>query len=142
MRMDDPYPTFTYFVTQIRQLYPRFAYIHLFEPRVLGGQDRVPLPGESNDFLRKIWDVPESRENGSVFISAGGYNRQLAFDAAEEKGDLISFGRHFIPNVSFSEAIDIPWPLKSKSCLARSPSPHFQGHTINTIRPLDILHQD
>ena len=125
MRMDDPNPTFTYFVTQIRQLYPRFAYIHLFEPRVLGGQDRVPLPGESNDFLRKIWDVPGSRENGSVFISAGGYTRQLAFEAAEEKGDLISFGRHFIPNVSFSAVVDIRWPLRSKPLFSPISQPAF-----------------
>ena len=100
MRMDDPYPTFSHLVTQIRQLYPRFAYIHILEPRAAGGQDRVPLPGESNDFLRAIWNVPESTGNGSAFISSGGYNRQLAFKVAEEKGDILAFGRHFIPNVS------------------------------------------
>ena len=104
MRMDDPFPTFTHLVTQIRQLYPRFAYIHLVEPRVAGNQDREPLPGESNDFLRSIWNVPGSKENGSAFMSAGAYNRELAFKVAEEKGDLIAFGRPFIPNVSASSS--------------------------------------
>lgn len=100
MRMDDPYPTFTYLVTQIRQLYPRFAYLHVVEPRVAAGMDREPLPGESNDFIRAIWTVPGSKENGSVLMSAGAYNRQLALQVAEEKDELIAFGRPFIPNVS------------------------------------------
>lgn len=101
MRMDDPFPTFTHLVKQIRQLYPRFAYIHVVEPRVSGAEDREPRPGESNDFLRAVWNVPGSKENGSVYISAGGYTRQLALKIAEEKGDLTAFGRPFIPNVSF-----------------------------------------
>lgn len=99
--MDDPFPTYAYFVAQIRQLYPRFAYIHVIEPRVSGQDDREAGPGESNDFLRAIWNVPGSRENGSVYISAGGYTRPLALKFAEEKGDLTAFGRRFIPNVSF-----------------------------------------
>lgn len=102
MRMEDPFPTFTYLVTQIRQLYPRFAYLHVVEPRVAGVMDRETLEGESNDFLRKIWNVPGSKENGSVFMSAGAYTRQLAIQVAEERDELIAFGRHFISNVSES----------------------------------------
>lgn len=102
MRMEDPFPTFTYLVTQIRQLYPRFAYLHVVEPRVAGVMDRETLEGESNDFLRKIWNVPGSKENGSVFMSAGAYTRQLAIQVAEERDELIALGRHFISNVSES----------------------------------------
>ncbi|EKM48553.1 uncharacterized protein PHACADRAFT_202675 [Phanerochaete carnosa HHB-10118-sp] len=47
--------------------------------------------GESNDFLREIWGE-------RPFISAGGYNRELALEAAETKGDLIAVGRLFISN--------------------------------------------
>lgn len=98
--MDDPYPTFTHLVTKIRQLYPRLAYLHVVEPRVTAGMDREPLPGESNDFLRAIWNTHESRENGSAFISAGAYTRQLALRVAEERDEIIACGRFFISNVS------------------------------------------
>lgn len=102
MRMSDPYPTFAYLVVRVRQLYPRFAYLHIVEPRVAGIADREALEGESNDFLRAIWNVPGSRENGSVYVTAGAYTRQLAIQAAEEKDDLVAFGRHFIANVRIS----------------------------------------
>lgn len=102
MRMSDPYPTFAYLVVRVRQLYSRFAYLHIVEPRVAGIADRKALEGESNDFLRAIWNVPGSRENGSVYVTAGAYTRQLAIQAAEEKDDLVAFGRHFIANVCIS----------------------------------------
>lgn len=99
MRMDHPQPTFAFLVSRIRELYPRFAYLHVVEPRNAAGQDRVVLEGESNDFLRAIWKGPDSERNGSVYISAGGYTPEYALLDAEEKGDLIVFGRHFISNV-------------------------------------------
>lgn len=150
MRMDDPYPTFTYLVTQIRQLYPRFAYLHVVEPRVAASMDREPLPGESNDFIRVIWTVPGNKENGSVLMSAGAYNRQLALEAAEERDELIAFGRPFIPNVSTS-VICCMMIVRTHSfvicpffcrILARSSSPYRQRHTFHIIQPCDILHQD
>ncbi|KAI0078452.1 NADH:flavin oxidoreductase/NADH oxidase [Panus rudis PR-1116 ss-1] len=100
MGMADPVPTFSYLVKQIAEKYPDFAYIHVVEPRVNGIFDRDEVAEhESNDFLRDIW-APRP------FISAGGYNRQLALDVAEKKGDLIAFGRLFIANP------DLPLRLK------------------------------
>lgn len=48
---------------------------------------------QSNAFLRDIW-TPRA------YISAGGYTRETAFEDADKYGDLIAFGRLFIPNVS------------------------------------------
>lgn len=46
---------------------------------------------QSNDFIRAIWSP-------RPFISAGGFTRDLAIEAADTKGELIAFGRHFIAN--------------------------------------------
>ncbi|KAJ6541581.1 hypothetical protein B0H19DRAFT_1077412 [Mycena capillaripes] len=82
MKMDDPIPTYSYLVSQLRERYPDFAYLHAVEPRADGdGTSESMKEYHSNDFLRKIWgDKP--------FISAGGYSRQSALVVAEEKGDL------------------------------------------------------
>ena len=96
MRMEDPIPQYTYFVKELKARHPDFAYIHLVEPRVVGTENREEKdidPREQNDFLREIW-AP------SVVISAGGYTKETALKAAEEKGDLIAMGRWFISNVS------------------------------------------
>ncbi|KDQ53951.1 hypothetical protein JAAARDRAFT_418878, partial [Jaapia argillacea MUCL 33604] len=55
MRMEDPIPTFSYFVTRLRDLYAELAYIHVTKPRVGAGEDRDAQTGESNDFIRDIW---------------------------------------------------------------------------------------
>ncbi|CAL1711105.1 unnamed protein product [Somion occarium] len=91
MGMKDPVPTFTYFVSRLAQLHPTLAYLHVVEPRAAGADDRVPKEGESNDFIRAIWSP-------RPFISAGGFTRDLAIEAADTKGELIAFGRHFIAN--------------------------------------------
>ena len=109
MRMEDPIPTFSYLVQQLAKKHTKLGYIHLVEPRVNGQFDREVPPDEvrrslsnyldvvltaiqSNDFIRTIW-APRP------LISAGGYNRDLALEVADQKGDLIAFGRHFISNV-------------------------------------------
>lgn len=48
---------------------------------------------QQNDFIREIW-------GSRAFVSAGGYNRELAVDTAERTGNLIAFGRHYLANVS------------------------------------------
>ncbi|KAL1690560.1 hypothetical protein GGG16DRAFT_55350 [Schizophyllum commune] len=106
MRMEDPIPQFTYFVKELKARHPDFAYIHLVEPRVIGIENRDEKdidPREQNDFLRAIW-APKA------LISAGGYNRELALKIAEEKGDLIAFGRFFISNPDLPRRLkeDIP----------------------------------
>jgi NADPH2 dehydrogenase len=109
MYMENPYPTFTHFVTSIRTKYPRFAYIHVVEPRAHGNLDRTPLEGESNDFLRKIWKGHggEYERNGSLYLSVGGYNAENVFEEVEsegKEGELVVFGRDFTSNVSRKNA--------------------------------------
>ena len=89
MRMEDPYPTFSYFVSQIRERHPDFAYLHGVE-----GHE----PGDQLDFLRKIWQEDPSRSQ--IFLSASRHDLQSALRYADEKNDVVVFGRHFISNVS------------------------------------------
>lgn len=93
MRMAEPMiiPTFSYFVSRIRELYPKFAYLHAIEPRVFGFNDIDPGT-DSNDFLRELWKP-------LAFISAGGHTRETAMEAADKTGELAAFGRSFISNV-------------------------------------------
>lgn len=94
--MKDPKPTFAYLVTKIRERHPNLAYIHVIEPRIDGAdsRDNSDLPeDENNDFLREIW-APRP------FLSAGGYTRESAVKVADEKGDIVGFGRHFLSSVS------------------------------------------
>ncbi|KAJ6495310.1 hypothetical protein C8R45DRAFT_900049 [Mycena sanguinolenta] len=91
-----PKPTYTHFVTQLRDRFPELAYLHVVEPRV----DDLEMieEGSSNDFIRDIW-------GNRRLISAGGYTRETAIAAAEEKGDLIAFSRSYIANP------DLPYRL-------------------------------
>ena len=91
--MEDPKPTFSYFVSQAKERHPNLAYLHAVEP-VVSGTDDV----ESNDFLREIW-------GDKVYIAAGGYTPQTAAETASTKGGLIAFGRHYIANVSARPSI-------------------------------------
>jgi NADPH2 dehydrogenase len=125
MRMKDPIPTFSYLVGEVKRLYPDLLYLHVVEPRISGG-DVVNHPydtsRDSNDFIRDIW-APKP------LISAGGYDRETAAKAAEQEGELIAFGRHFLANVcsylaspvlSLSDLLkqpDLPDKLKRNSAL-------------------------
>ena len=90
--MKNPIPQFAHFISELKQRHPNLAYIHVIEPRVSGNNDRTAENHESNEPLRAIWSP-------LTYISAGGYNRQLALEAAETTGSLITFGRHFLANV-------------------------------------------
>ena len=94
---NDPIPTFSYFVTELRRRFPNFGYLHVIEPRIRGVDDRVLAADstESNDFLRAIW-------TDKLWISAGGYTRESAMKQADERGELIAFGRFFTSNVRLS----------------------------------------
>ncbi|KAG7446584.1 FMN-linked oxidoreductase [Guyanagaster necrorhizus] len=106
MGMKDPKPTFAYLVSEIKARHPNFAYIHVIEPRVNG--TRLRREGEltsrmKNDFIRDIWaPLP--------LISAGGYERVTAITTADEKNDIIAFGKHFLanPDLVYRLKKDIP----------------------------------
>ncbi|KAJ7131420.1 hypothetical protein C8R44DRAFT_699213 [Mycena epipterygia] len=108
MGMQDPKPTFAYLVSQLVKRHPEFAYIHVVEPCIdaINLRDVVP-EGWSNDFFRDIWVCPQSNRR---FISAGGYTRDLALEFANEKDDIIAFGRLFIANPDLPDRLlhDIP----------------------------------
>lgn len=100
MRMPNPKPTFAYLVTAFRDKHPKLAYLHVIEPRVAGNTDRASTEGESNDFLREIWETGVGGEE-RAFISAGGHTRETALGTTESKGGLVAFGRLYISNVRF-----------------------------------------
>ncbi|KAF8577826.1 NADH:flavin oxidoreductase/NADH oxidase [Ramaria rubella] len=96
MRMEDPIPQFSHVIQSIHDLYPDFAYIHLVEPPVDQVKDIDP---GNNDPFRHIW-APRP------FLSANLHTPESAPRVAEEKGDVIVFGRYFISNP------DLPLRLK------------------------------
>ncbi|KAJ7639557.1 NADH:flavin oxidoreductase/NADH oxidase [Roridomyces roridus] len=106
MYFGDPKPTYTHLVTELRDRYPDLAYLHVVEPRVDGITTVESVnEGYSNDFIREIW-------GSRPLISAGGYTRETALAAAEEKGDLVAFARPYISNP------DLPYRLLHGIALA------------------------
>jgi NADPH2 dehydrogenase len=101
MGMKNPIPTYSYLVEKVKELYSNLAYLSVIEPRTEADPDFGQAPDNtkeaSNEFIRKIWSP-------RPLILAGGFVRQTAIDKAED-GTLISFGRHFIANVSRIESI-------------------------------------
>ena len=95
--MVDPLPTFAEVIRRIRVGYPDFAYIHVLEPTT---HHTLPKPDgegktgkDSNKLLRDIWgDGP--------YITNSDFGRDSAIEVVEKEGGLVSFGRHFISNVS------------------------------------------
>jgi NADPH2 dehydrogenase len=101
--MEDPVPQFSHLISSLRDAHPDLAYIHVVEPRTAGDKDAdltLARDAESNDFAREIW----GERDGSVYIAAGGFDRQKALEVVESKGGLVAFGRSFISNVSAKPA--------------------------------------
>ncbi|CAA7263925.1 unnamed protein product [Cyclocybe aegerita] len=96
MKMANPIPQFTHFVSSLKDAHPTLAYLHAIEPRI-GGAFTVPEAErgdaivESNDFIRDIWSP-------KVLISAGNFTRESALERTANTEDLIAFGRRFISN--------------------------------------------
>lgn len=97
MREENPIPTFSYLITELRRRFPNLGYLHMVEPGISGAVDQ-DLMADSNDFARAIWQP-------RPFIVAGRYTSETALHTAEEKGGLIAFGRWFVSNVSLDNAI-------------------------------------
>ncbi|KAL4247445.1 Aldolase-type TIM barrel [Abortiporus biennis] len=100
MGMEDPYPTYSYLVQQLAERFPDLAYIHAVDPRE-SSDTPDGLNGKSLDTFRNIWSP-------RPFISAGSYTPELALEVANNKGDLIAFGRNFLANP------DLPYRIKNK----------------------------
>jgi hypothetical protein len=136
--MEDPLPTFSYLISEIKRRWPDLAYIHVIEPRanemfvgIIPGP--VDLSG-TNDPFRDIW-APRP------FISCGAYSRESGIKTAEEKGDIVAYGRPFIANVSSLciprySAQTFPPPLAGSPISSRAQYP------LERERPIYLLYEE
>ncbi|KAG8834754.1 hypothetical protein FRC17_007260 [Serendipita sp. 399] len=93
MRQEQPIPTFSYLIEQLRDRYPELAYLHVVEPKIKGDKDTGidRKQDETNDFARKIW-------GNRPYIAAGGYQPDTAEETVQRNGGMTAFGRWFISN--------------------------------------------
>ncbi|KAK9447801.1 uncharacterized protein V1518DRAFT_420461 [Limtongia smithiae] len=104
MKMDDPFPTFSYIVSTLEKTHPKLAYIHFVEPRVSGGSDRTAAANETTDVYHALWSGP--------WIAAGGFTPESAKAYADSHpNSLVAFGRAFIPNPDLVARIKEGLPL-------------------------------
>ncbi|KAI8877775.1 FMN-linked oxidoreductase [Backusella circina FSU 941] len=105
MKDDTPYETWGHLAQSLQANHPNLSYVHMVEPRsnFIAGPNKATE--DSLDPFRKAWK--------GTFISAGGYtsNTKLAFEVAEETGNLIAFGRTYIANPDLVERIRNDAPL-------------------------------
>lgn len=92
MKMIDPIPQFSYFISQIAELYPQLAYLHAIEPR--GSVNVKEYEGnETLNFVNDLW--PKNRP----FFRAGGFDAEQAIEAGQiDDRTVIVMGRLFISN--------------------------------------------
>ena len=136
MSATDSVPTYSYVIAELRKRHPGLAYIHAIEPRIEGISEGPTVPnGASNDFIRELWH--EKR-----LITNAGYTRESGMQIANEKGDLIAYGRPFIANVGvhvlFGIGAQVTDPNRS---LARSAVPPTEKHSTHYRRSEYLLRQ-
>ncbi|KAL0072598.1 hypothetical protein AAF712_000361 [Marasmius tenuissimus] len=121
-RDEDPTPTYSYLVKELRKDHPNLAYIHVVDPRI-DGVTEVDPGTRSNDFIREIWsgatkNEDEGTDEGRQFtlITAGSFSDiasevvDLPDDEITRKGDLMAFGR----NTGWFKKPDLPYRLQNK----------------------------
>ncbi|KAH8802425.1 hypothetical protein F5884DRAFT_802025 [Xylogone sp. PMI_703] len=99
MRMEDPRPTFSYLVRELKKL--NIAFLHIVLPRVSGNADVEST--DSIDYLIDIWG------NQSPLLIAGGFTAELAKQYVEQHANnniVVVFGRYYIANP------DLPFRVK------------------------------
>ncbi|KZV65274.1 FMN-linked oxidoreductase [Peniophora sp. CONT] len=103
---EDPVPTFSYLVSELRRRHPDLAYLHVVEPRFGPTWTGRPVRGnESNDFLREIW-------HGKPYIVDSGYTREAAIEEADaNEYTLVAFGRHYTSNPDLPIRLQYNIPL-------------------------------
>ncbi|SMR63252.1 unnamed protein product [Zymoseptoria tritici ST99CH_3D1] len=94
MGMDDPVPTFTYLVEQLRTM--KLAFLDLIEARIRGNDDAECGDGKDVGFLVRAWG------GVSPVMIGGGFNLESAKVAVDEKYSgyevAIVFGRYWTSN--------------------------------------------
>ncbi|VDB88486.1 unnamed protein product [Peniophora sp. CBMAI 1063] len=103
---EDPIPTFSYLVSELRRRHPDFAYLHVVEPRFGPTWNGRPVKGdESNEFLYEIW-------KGKPYITDSGYTRETAIAQAEsDEHTLVAFGRDYTSNPDLPIRLQYDLPL-------------------------------
>ncbi|KAF8983488.1 hypothetical protein BDQ17DRAFT_1402557 [Cyathus striatus] len=100
MRMDNPVPQFTHFTSTLKYTHPDLAYLHVVEPKTARNEG-ITLgnnsSSESNDFLRAIWSPKPLIKSALI--------------GAQEKGDIIAFGRRSISNPDLVYRLENNIPL-------------------------------
>lgn len=89
----DAVETYSYLTKELRDRFPKLAYIHVVEPRVTGDSDQDSKDRSLQPF-RDIWSAKGDRP----FFSAGGHTRESAEKTIENYGGAVVFGRHFVAN--------------------------------------------
>jgi NADPH2 dehydrogenase len=101
MKMKDPIPQFTHFITNLTEL--KLAYIHVVESRISGNADIETT--EKVDFAIEAWGKT------SPVLVAGGFKPDSALRAVDEEYKdedvAVVFGRYFISNP------DLVWKVKN-----------------------------
>ncbi|SLM40049.1 nadh:flavin oxidoreductase nadh oxidase family protein [Lasallia pustulata] len=118
MKMEDPYPTFSYLIRGLKDL--KLAFLHLVESRVEGNADVEPT--EKVNPLVDVWG-----QTSPVFL-AGGFKPDSARRAVDEFADkdvAIVFGRYFISNPDLPYRIkeDIPLSPYDRDTFYKAKSP-------------------
>lgn len=144
MRMEDPVPTYTYLIDQLKAKHSDLAYLHVVESRVAGAAEDVDAdvggttqPGEaasdhvgrpitnSNEFLRKSW-LPRP------YISAGGYSEATGADLAiraSEYDVLVAFGRSFLATPDLPVRLQKGLPLNQPDYATLYAKESAKGYT-------------
>jgi NADPH2 dehydrogenase len=107
MKMSEPVPQFTHFITGLKEL--KLAYIHVVESRISGNAETETT--DKIDFAVEAWGKT------SPVLIAGGFQSDSAIRAVDEdyKGEdvAIVFGRYFISNP------DLVWRIKNGAELVK-----------------------
>jgi len=86
--------TFSYVTTEVRDRFPKLAYIHFIESRITGDSNKEGTTHQSLKYLRDIWNAKGER----LFFTAGGFTKESAEEAINVYGGAVVFGRHFVAN--------------------------------------------
>jgi N-ethylmaleimide reductase len=99
----NPAATFSYVAKRLAPI--GLAYLHIIEPRVIGGQEAAEgLQPVAAAHLRQFF-------KGTI-MAAGGFDAKGAEEIVEKgDADLVAFGRHFIANPDLPQRIRLGLPL-------------------------------
>lgn len=94
MLMDDPVPTFTHLVSELKKM--KIGFLDLIEARIRGNDDSDVHADKDNSWLVKLWD------NTSPVLLNGGFTGETARSTVDMKyagyDVCIIFGRYFVSN--------------------------------------------